>query len=645
MNQESTPLDPSPPADSPPLWLRWARWTEDLLLGLSLGILVTIPIVEIVLRSAFHTGLTAGTTFVQHMTLFVGMLGGAVAARQGRLLSLASASGFLQGKTRALATVLAHSVAAAISGCLAFASIQLVQQEIAGGKIIAYGIPAWSLQLVMPIGFILITWRLVWHAAKHWPGRCLAGGIAAVLVAAAAFFAGDGSPVGPERLILPAFGLLLAATAAGAPIFATLGGAALILFWGEGRPIASISLNHYSLVTDPTLPTIPLFTLAGYFLAEGGASRRLVHLFDAWLGRVRGGAAVVCVLVCAFFTSFTGASGVTILALGGLLMPVLEAARYRSRDALGLLTSSGSVGLLFAPCLPLILYAIIAQNAITLGGFDLDVEGGLPEVTMQQMFLAGILPGLLLVAITIAWGIWLARKGDPATTVQKTPFELRNAFAALWQAKWELLLPVVALGSLFSGWATAVEAAALTAAYALFTQTVVHRDLSIRKDLLRVITECGLLVGGVLLILGVAMGLTKFLIFEDVPYLALEWVQQHIDSKLLFLLCLNLMLLAVGCLMDIFSAIVVIVPLIIPVGLAFGMDPVHLGIIFLANLELGYLTPPVGLNLFLASYRFHQPLPVVYHSILPILGLRFLGVLVITYLPWLSTFLPQLIRN
>lgn len=613
---------------------------EDAGLAAALGILVLIPVLEIGLRAAGRPGITAASTFAQHLTLFVGMLGGAIAARDKRLLSLASAMGFLKGRWKWAANIFTGGIAATISACLLTSSLLLVRQEIEGGKIIAYGIPTWALQLVMPLGFLLIMLRLWWNVADTWRGRLAAFGISTLLFGVAWYLAADASPLDPARLIWPALVLLLIATGLGAPVFTALGGAALILFWGEGRTIASVSLNHYSLVTDPTLPTIPLFTLAGYFLAEGGASRRLVEVFEVLVGRIRGGAAIVCVIVCAFFTSFTGASGVTILALGGLLMPILRAARYQERHILGLLTSSGSVGLLFAPCLPLILYAIIAQNAITLGDFDL--EGNLPEVTMQQMFLGGVLPGILLVAVTVAWGIWMAgdNAGPPEPAGARPPSA--GVGRVLWRAKWELMLPAVALGSLFSGWATAVEAAALTATYAFITQAIIHRDLKFR-ELARVMTECGLLVGGVLLILGVAMGLTKYLIFEDIPILALEWITEHIHSKLLFLLCLNLFLLVVGCLMDIFSAIVVIVPLLIPVGLAFGIDPVHLGIIFLANLELGYLTPPVGLNLFIASYRFNQPLPVLYRAVVPILCLRFAAVLLITYLPWISTWLPGML--
>ncbi|MFC1763953.1 TRAP transporter large permease subunit [Planctomycetota bacterium] len=622
-------------------WQQYALRAENLILALSLAAMVLLPLIEIVLRSVSSSGITAGPMFVQHLTLFVGMLGGAVAAREKRLLALTSATLLLKRRGLAVVTVFTQAVAATVTLFLLIASVTLVHYEREGGLVLAYGLHTWVLQLVMPVGFALITLRLWWHASDRWLGRFIALVLIAVIAGAAIYLRSESSPIDPERLIWPALMGLFLATALGAPVFTALAGTALILYWGQGRAIASISNNHYSLVTNPTLPAIPLFTLAGYFLAEGGASKRLINVFEALVGRIRGGDAVVCVVVCAFFTSFTGASGVTILALGGLLMPILRAAHYREKNILGLLTSSGSLGLLFAPCLPLILYAIIAQNAITLTDFGLDVE--VPDVTMQHMFLGGLLPGLLLVTITAVWGIWLAGKQEGGKKKDPVFIDISTG-RALWEAKWELCLPIVALGSLFSGKATAVESAALTAAYAFFTQAVVHRELKIGKNVVKVIAECGLLVGGVLLILGVAMGLTKFLIFEDVPMLALEWITTHIQNRYVFLLCLNIFLLIVGCLMDIFSALIVIVPLIIPVGVAFGIDPVHLGIIFLANLELGYMTPPVGLNLFLASYRFNKPLPVIYKAVLPILGLQLIGVLLITYIPWITTFLPNLLR-
>jgi tripartite ATP-independent transporter DctM subunit len=614
-------------AVAPGGWRGILRRGENLLVVFCLAALILLPLVEVLLRP-FNAGISGSISFVQHFTLFVGMLGGALAAREGRLLSLSTLTHFLRGRAKSAATLFSHAAGAGVTGYLLVASLQFVRTEIENPRVLAYGVPVWAMQLVLPFGFGLVAWRLIWHASTHWKGRVTAFGLTALVM-----LAGVQQAMSPEQLAMPALILLLIATILGAPVFTTIGGAALILLWGAGFPIASVPLKHYSLVTNATLPTIPLFTLAGYFLAEGGASRRLVRVFQALFGTVRGGPAVVTALVCAFFTSFTGASGVTILALGGLLMPVLLAARYSERNALGLLTSAGSLGLLFPPCLPLIFYAIVASNiSVNMGAAT--------EVTIQKMFLGGIVPGALLVGLTAWWGI----RVGPRDAAERPRFNAAEAWQAVWEAKWELLLPVVALGSLFSGKATPVEAAAITAFYAFAIETWVYRDLRWFRDAPRVMTECGLLVGGVLLILGVAMGFTNYLVIEQIPDRLVEWATANIHSPWMFLLMLNLLLLLVGCIMDVYSAIAVVVPLIVPIGLQFGIDPVHLGIIFLANLELGYLTPPVGMNLFLSSYRFNKPMPEVARSVLPMLGVLFLGVLLITYIPALTTTLPKLIR-
>jgi C4-dicarboxylate transporter DctM subunit len=603
-----------------PFWVRG----ENLLVVMSLAVMGTLPLVEILLRRTLKTGISGSTSVVQHLTLIVGMVGGAIAAREGRLLSLATGSVFLKGWAKSASQVFSNSVAAAVCVFLCIAGFQFVQTELEAAKILAYGIPRWIIQALIPIGFGAIAGRLLWMTSSGWKGRMISTLLAAGWVGLCLCL-----PLPPEKLMLPALVILLGGTALGAPVFVTLGGAALILFWSDGLPIASVPVEHYRLVVNPTLPTIPLFTMAGYFLAEGGASRRFVRVFQTLFGHFRGGPAIVTALVCAFFTSFTGASGVTILALGGLLMPILIAARYSEKSALGLLTGAGSLGLLFPPCLPLILYAIVSNTVTTTEKSS--------AVTIEQMFLGGILPGIVMVIATACLGI---RQG-PKEPIDSGRFDLKEAGRALWTAKWELLLPVVALGSLLGGFATPVEAAAVTALYAFVVEVFVYRDLRIGKDVARVMTECGLLVGGVLLILGVALGFTSYLIIAQVPARGMEWVTASIHSPWLFLLLLNLFLLVVGCLMDIFSAIVVVVPLIVPMGEAYHIDPVHLGIIFLANLELGYLTPPVGMNLFLSSYRFKKPLPEVYRSIVPMLLVLLVGVLLITYIPPLTTTLPR----
>ncbi len=586
---------------------------ENLLISLALAAMMLIPLAESALRAAFKIGIPGSTSIVQHLTLVVGMVGGAIAAREDRLLSLSTLQSFLHGRVKTAARIFAYSFGAAVSAFLCYAGVQFVISEREAGNLLIRGVPIWWVQTMLPLGFAAVSLRLLRHSAKGWRNRSVA-----VLVASAIFLIGAHPPAPPASMVLPALLALLAATVLGAPVFVALGGAALILFWGEGTPISSLPVDHYRQVVNPSFPTLPLFTMAGYFLAEGGASKRLIRVFQALFGHFRGGPAIVTALVCAFFTSFTGASGVTILALGGLLMPILLAAGYKERSALGLLTGAGSLGLLFPPCLPLILYAIIAQ------------------ITLKEMFLGGLLPGILLVAMTAWWGTRLspAAAGRPG-------MDWPEARKAVWEAKWELMLPLVALASLFAGFATPVEAAALTALYAFVVEVFLYRDLKIARDVPRVLTECGLLVGGVLLILGVALGFTNYLIFAEIPARGLAWVTATIHSRWIFILLLNLFLLVVGGLMDIYSAIVVVAPLIVPMGLAFGMDPVHLGILFLANLELGYLTPPVGMNLFLSSYRFNRPMPEVVRASFPMLLVLLAGVLLISYVPVLTTALPQ----
>ena len=617
-------MHPTPVREPEPLpaahrsdWRHWLHSAESGFVAGSLAAMMLLPLLEAALRRLTGGGIPAAAAVVQHFCLLLGMAGGAVAARNGRLLSLSSLAGRLQGGRQAAAKIFSAAVAAAVTGVLAAAAADFMREERLAGSILAYGLPRWVVEAAMPAGYALIALRLVWSAAPAWRGRVCAAGLAAALVAA-----GVWPPVPFAQLVWPALLLLGAATVLGAPIFVTLGGAAIILFHGEGQPLAVLSIDHYGLVVNATLPTIPLFTLAGYLLAEGGAARRFVAVFQALFGWFRGGPAVATALICALFTTFTGGSGVTILALGGLLLPVLVAAKFSERDALGLVTGAGSLGILLPPCLPVILYAIIAK------------------VDIKEMFLAGLVPGLLLIVLTAAWGAWAGRRASAVTT----RFDPAAALAAIWAAKWELALPLVALGALFGGWATPVEAAALTAFYALVVETAIHRDLHLLRDCPRVLGETGLLVGGIFLILGVALGLTDWLLGAQVPDQLADWALLHVQSPWLFLLGLNVVLVAVGGLVEIYAAIIVVAPLLVPIGARLGLDPLHLGIIFLANMELGFLAPPVGLNLLLASYRLNKPVAEVARATLPLLLVMFLGVLLITYFPALTTALPRWFR-
>lgn len=599
--------EPGLPDPAPPWRGRGrARRAENLLLAALLGAMIALPLIEILLRQC-SSGIPSAPDFLRHLTLWVGMLGGAMAARDGRLLALATGHALATGQRR-FAAQAAGAVGVAVSALLCVASARFVLEERAAGTTMAYGIPVWLMQLPLPVGFAAIAIRIAPLGNRTWGSRLAVIGGAAVAGVLGAFL--------PPAIAIAG---LIAAAVFGAPIFVTLGGAALILFANHDVPITAVAIDHYGLVTNPALPAIPLFTIAGFFMAEGGASRRLVRVFQALSGWIPGGAAIATALICAFFTAFTGGSGVTILALGGLLMPVLAAARFSDRDSLGLITGAGSLGILLPPCLPVILYAIIAK------------------VDVNTMFLGGLLPGILLIALTAAWGVWAGRRNFAARA-----FNFAEARAALIAAKWELLMPVVSLAALFSGWATPVEAAAVTAAYAFLVEVVIHRELSLRRDCPRVMAEAGVLVGGILLILGVALGLTNYLIDAQVPDALATWSAEHVKSPWLFLLGLNVILIVVGSVVEIFAAIVVVVPLLVPIGLRLGIDPVHLGIIFLANMELGFLAPPIGLNLLLASARLKRPVLEVARATLPLLAVMFIGVLLITYVPALTTWLPRL---
>lgn len=611
-NTESQVKEPSP---------GWLVRGENLVVATALAAMALLPVTEVLLRALFHGQIPGSVPVVQHLVLVVGMLGGALAARENRLLAFAGAAQWFKGRSGILARIVSGGFAAATCSVLCSASFKFVVSQRKLGKILAYGIPVWVVESLLVVGFLLITLRLIWHASENWRGRAIAFALAASIVSVAAF-----TTVDPSSLRWPAIGLLALAVFLGAPIFTALGGAAMILLWSGGEPISPVPLKIYQLTVNATLPSIPLFTLAGYLLAESQAVTRLVRLFQALFGGMRGGPAIATTLVCAFFTSFTGASGATILALGGVLLPVLLAARYSEKTALGLLTGAGSLGMLFPPCLPPILYSVIASS------------GGVVSVTIEDMFKGGLLPGMLLVGMTAWWGIF---KGHKRGEEGRQSFSFREARQALWGARWELLVPIVALGSLFGGFATPVEAAAITAAYTFLAVTVLHRDLRFGADIPRVLRECGVLMGGVLLILGVALGFTHYLIDAQIPDQAVEWATTTIHSKWLFLLGLNVVLLVIGGLVEIYAAIVVLVPLIVPLGIAFGIDPIHLGIIFLANMELGFIAPPVGLNLLLASYRFNKPMSEVIRVSLPMLAVMAIGVLLITYVPWLTTWLPS----
>ncbi|PIR18175.1 MAG: C4-dicarboxylate ABC transporter [Deltaproteobacteria bacterium CG11_big_fil_rev_8_21_14_0_20_49_13] len=438
----------------------------------------------------------------------------------------------------------------------------------------------------------------------------------------------------------------------GAPVFVILGGAALWCFYSAGIDISAVIIELYRMTSAPTLVAIPFFTFAGYLLAESKAPLRFVELYQSLFGWMPGGIVIVTITACAFFTAFTGASGVTIVALGGLVLPILIKDGYSEKFSLGLVTCCGSVGLLFPPSLPIILYGVVAG------------------VSIDELFLAGIVPGIVLVATLSAFGIVVSLRGRKATEAiprdqlgsgdrfagapaklpagkrsDRNRLEYKRIFAAVKDAAWELPIPLIILIGIYGGFFTTGEAAVVTVVYVWLVEVFVKRDLHIIRDVPRIMRESMVLVGGILIILGVALGFTNYLVDAQVPTKLFEFVRQYISSKYTFLIILNVFLLVVGCLMDVFSATIVVVPLIAPIAKEFGINPLHLGIIFLTNLEIGYMTPPVGLNLFISSFRFKKPITFLYRASFQFLMAMIVALLVITYVPdlslWLAGFLNK----
>jgi C4-dicarboxylate transporter DctM subunit len=413
--------------------------------------------------------------------------------------------------------------------------------------------------------------------------------------------------------------VILLALVLGTPVFVAMAALALFFFFRDGLPVTAVTAEVYRLISSPTLPAIPLLTACGYVLAESQASLRLLRFFKSLLGWMPGGLAVIVIAVCALFTTFTGGSGITVIAVGGLVLPMLLKDGYPEGFSLGLVTSAGSLGLLFPPSLPVVLYSVVAGTR----------EHNVPA---DLLFLAGLLPGTIMVLMVAAYAV---RKGQ-ALRIPRQAFVPREVLTATWAAKWELAIPVCVVSLFLSGKASMVETAAAALVFAIVVECFVTRDLNVFRDLPTALVKSSVLAGSVLILLSAAMGITSYIVDAQIPDTLVTWVKAHIESRVVFLLALNGLLIIVGCLVDIFSAIVVLAPRVVPMATAFGVHPVHLGVIFLANLELGYLTPPVGLNLYLAAARFEKPLTVVVRTVLPFLLILAVAVLLITYVPALS---------
>jgi tripartite ATP-independent transporter DctM subunit len=615
-------VNPTTSGEPAPLPLRLLHSGEEGLINLVFLVMSALPVLEVLSRKIIGRGITSSQTIVQNLTLWAGFLGALLATREGKHLSLSTAELLPEGRPRRAARVFTHAVAGGVTSLLAYASTALVLADSKASNKVFGSVPQWVSEAIMPIALVGMAVRLVLGASPHWKGRAIAAvaalpGFVWMLSAIVTF----GEPGGlgflaslepsPALLVWPLAILILTALLAGAPIYVAMSGLAMLLFWSESTPVASVPTETLRLVISPTLPAIPLLTAAGFILGEGGAAQRLVRVYRAFLGWIPGGLAVMVCFVCAIFTAFTGGSGVTILALGGLVYPILREEKYPEGFSLGLVTASGSLGLLFPPSLPVILYGVVAQ---------------VPDV--NRLYYAGLLPGALMIVMVCAYGVFIGVRSKAPTT----RFSLDEALKSLWLAKWELGLPIFVALSILRGWATIVESAALACVYTVIVEVIIFKDIHWKK-LPHTVVHGATLVGSVLIVLGVALGLTSYLVDADIPAAVIAWVKAHIHGQVGFLLALNVMLLVLGSVLEIYSAIVILAPLVAPLGVSYGVDPIHLAIVFLANLELGFLFPPVGLNLFLSSSRFNKPLPQLYKNAFPFLCIMAAGVLLITYVP------------
>ena len=579
-------------------------------------LLVLLPFSDLIIREIirpFFSGIAkipASQTLVSHLTLLIGFSGAIIASRDSKLLSLSNTSLF-NDKVSGFSKHVTKWVSIFTVLLLAIGSLDLVFIELSFQYpvFIAPSLPRWIFQSAMPLGYFIIFIHL---AGKMRNNIFSFSGLLTILLIILFLVSQDTLR---ENGFILIFGIIMFIFSVlnGAPIFTVLAGLGILLFWFDYVPISAVIAEAYRIVVSPHLATIPLFTLAGYFLAESKASDRLVNVFKALFGWLPGGTPVIVLLICGFFTALTGGSGVTILALGGLLFPMLIKDGYKKKFSLGLITASGSIGLLFPPSLPLILYGVTAG------------------ISIKSIFIAGILPGIFLIIVLSLWTVY----SGELDKVEKNNFNLNDSINACWETKWELFIPFIVLYGIFGGHAKLVETAAFTVVYIFVIETFIYKDID-KKDIINIIVSCATLVGGVLIIIGAAMGLTSYMVDAQIPMKILSVMKELVSSKYVFLILLNIFLLIIGCLMDIFSAIIIVVPLIAPLGLYYGVDPIHLAIIFIANLELGYLTPPVGMNLFLSAYRFDEKMPEIYKSTFPFFIVLLFAVLCITYFPVLT---------
>ena len=592
--------------------------------------LVCIAAAEALAR-LFGATVPASANLLTHLLLLLGLFSGMYTSRAGEHLSISLVRHIKQEKLKRAITLATGCIAVFVCTIIAWSSVSFIKLAIQPA-LIGF-IPNLVFVLAMPLAYGVMAARFVMQApakSRLFPLLALVLGSAAAFPAIAKIIWGFDAPAPVFGLAylfcdalfavrLPLVLLLVAAALMGAPLFTVIAGIALVVIQSAGGEAEAVSNSMFSALTDSSIIAIPLFTLTGFILSESRAGERLVRSFRSLFSWIPGGMVIATVILCAFFTSFTGASGVTILALGGILFTVLsEKSAYPERFSIGLLTSAGCIGLLFPPSLPIILVGTTARTNVI------------------HMFLGALIPGVVLVIAMIIIGIAISVKAK----IPVEPFHFRKAASSLKGSALEMLLPVFLIAGYFSGVFSLVEIGAISVIYVFVAEVLIHREIKL-ADLPRVFYKALPITGGILSIIAVSKALSYAVVDTQAAVNFARWMQGAVQSKYLFLLLLNLGLLLVGCLMDIFSAILVVLPLITPLGEVYGIDPVHLGIIFLINLEVGYLTPPVGLNLFLASYRFEKPFVQVCRYVLPFLVIQFAVVLLVTYIPILSTFLPR----
>jgi tripartite ATP-independent transporter DctM subunit len=601
---------------------------------LSFACLAMLPASEAAARLVFRTGIPSSALIMIHLLLLAGLFAGMITTRQEKHLAIGIVQYFSSEKIKRPIAVIANLLSAFVTTIIAWASFPFIRYALSPWRMIGF-IPDQIFALIIPISFGVMAFRFarltpVTGAARILPVLSVVLGTAAAFPVIAKFIWGFDTPDLAYDIIdqfyalsyyirIPVVILFVTAALAGTPLFVVMGGLAIVLIQSSWVDIDVIPIQIYSALTQDSIIAIPLFTLVGFFLSESKAGERLVQAFRCLFSWLPGGLIIATVIICAFFTSFTGASGVTILALGGILFTVLSGkGKYPENFTVGLLTSVGGIGLLFPPSLPIILVGATTQTNIV------------------HLFLGGLFPGLILVIVMIVFGIIASVK----TKIPVEPFNLKDALHAFRISIWEIFLPFLLIAGYFTGILSLVEIGAAALVYTFVIEVFVHRDIAIR-DIPKVVFKAVPIIGGVLSILALSQALSYYIVDTQAPMNLARWMQSAISSKFVFLLLLNFALLLVGCLMDIFSAILIVLPLAAPLGQVYGIEPVHLGIIFITNLELGFLTPPVGLNLFLATYRFERPFVEICRNVFSFLLVQVVVVILVTYVPWLSTYLTR----